>query len=148
MTPIEPYGEDCGKRTYSIEAYLECSSMHALGVIEILILFVCFQNFTNLFGQPIVCLLSPTVYPKSMQGIHFTDISSFVNSQQWCHTATVPCCVHRVLLHMSVSSSSSFLCVPQNRIDQNRIEQNIFIVIAYSCIYIYIYAFSRHFYSK
>lgn len=118
MTSIEPYGEDCGKRTCSIEAYLECSSMHALGVIEILILFVCFQNFTNLFGQPIVCLLSPTVYPKSMQGIHFTDISSFVNSQQWCHTATVPCCVHRVLLHvMSVSSSSSFLCVPQNRIE-------------------------------
>uniref|UniRef100_A0A8C4T4K8 Suppressor of cancer cell invasion n=1 Tax=Erpetoichthys calabaricus TaxID=27687 RepID=A0A8C4T4K8_ERPCA len=26
-----------------------------------------FQNFTNLFGQPLVCLLSPTAYPKSMQ---------------------------------------------------------------------------------
>ncbi|XP_063066486.1 protein SCAI [Engraulis encrasicolus] len=26
-----------------------------------------YKNFTNLFGQPIVCLLSPTVYPKSMQ---------------------------------------------------------------------------------
>uniref|UniRef100_A0A8B9KU87 Suppressor of cancer cell invasion n=1 Tax=Astyanax mexicanus TaxID=7994 RepID=A0A8B9KU87_ASTMX len=25
------------------------------------------QNFSNLFGQPLVCLLSPTVYPKSMQ---------------------------------------------------------------------------------
>uniref|UniRef100_A0A8C9VXX6 Suppressor of cancer cell invasion n=1 Tax=Scleropages formosus TaxID=113540 RepID=A0A8C9VXX6_SCLFO len=28
----------------------------------------CFpQNFLNLFGQPLVCLLSPTVYPKSIQ---------------------------------------------------------------------------------
>ncbi|XP_061118899.1 protein SCAI-like [Conger conger] len=26
-----------------------------------------YKNFTNLFGQPMVCLLSPTVYPKSMQ---------------------------------------------------------------------------------
>ncbi|XP_028274248.1 protein SCAI isoform X1 [Parambassis ranga] len=26
-----------------------------------------FKNFTNLFGQPLVCLLSPTVYPKSVQ---------------------------------------------------------------------------------
>ncbi|XP_031433281.1 protein SCAI isoform X2 [Clupea harengus] len=26
-----------------------------------------YKNFTNLFGQPIVCLLSPTAYPKSMQ---------------------------------------------------------------------------------
>ncbi|TNN29886.1 Protein SCAI [Liparis tanakae] len=25
------------------------------------------QHFTNLFGQPLVCLLSPTVYPKSVQ---------------------------------------------------------------------------------
>ncbi|RXM93667.1 Protein SCAI [Acipenser ruthenus] len=25
------------------------------------------MNFTNLFGQPVVCLLSPTVYPKNMQ---------------------------------------------------------------------------------
>ncbi|KAG7263121.1 hypothetical protein CRUP_015378 [Coryphaenoides rupestris] len=26
-----------------------------------------FKNFTNLFGQPLVCLLSPTSYPKSVQ---------------------------------------------------------------------------------
>ncbi|XP_076867396.1 protein SCAI isoform X2 [Brachyhypopomus gauderio] len=26
-----------------------------------------YKNFSNLFGQPMVCLLSPTVYPKSMQ---------------------------------------------------------------------------------
>uniref|UniRef100_A0A8C1GWH9 Suppressor of cancer cell invasion n=1 Tax=Cyprinus carpio TaxID=7962 RepID=A0A8C1GWH9_CYPCA len=26
-----------------------------------------YKNFSNLFGQPLVCLLSPTVYPKSMQ---------------------------------------------------------------------------------
>ncbi|GAA6087516.1 protein SCAI isoform X3 [Tachysurus ichikawai] len=26
-----------------------------------------FKNFCNLFGQPLVCLLSPTVYPKNMQ---------------------------------------------------------------------------------
>ncbi|KAF0038840.1 hypothetical protein F2P81_009324 [Scophthalmus maximus] len=26
-----------------------------------------YKNFTNLFGQPLVCLLSPTVYPKSVQ---------------------------------------------------------------------------------
>ncbi|KAF4073135.1 hypothetical protein AMELA_G00255370 [Ameiurus melas] len=26
-----------------------------------------YKNFCNLFGQPLVCLLSPTVYPKSMQ---------------------------------------------------------------------------------
>ncbi|GLD51886.1 protein SCAI isoform X1 [Lates japonicus] len=26
-----------------------------------------FKNFTNLFGQPLVCLLSPTAYPKSVQ---------------------------------------------------------------------------------
>lgn len=26
-----------------------------------------FKNFTNLFGQPLVCLLSPAVYPKSVQ---------------------------------------------------------------------------------
>ncbi|XP_024258483.1 protein SCAI-like isoform X1 [Oncorhynchus tshawytscha] len=26
-----------------------------------------YKNFTNLFGQPLVCLLSPTVYPQSMQ---------------------------------------------------------------------------------
>lgn len=29
------------------------------------------QNFSNLFGQPLVCLLSPTAYPKSMQGLLF-----------------------------------------------------------------------------
>ncbi|MGH0141181.1 UNVERIFIED_CONTAM: hypothetical protein FKN15_072720 [Acipenser sinensis] len=29
---------------------------------------VAYKNFTNLFGQPVVCLLSPTVYPKNMQG--------------------------------------------------------------------------------
>ncbi|MBN3291859.1 SCAI protein, partial [Polypterus senegalus] len=28
---------------------------------------VAYKNFTNLFGQPLVCLLSPTAYPKSMQ---------------------------------------------------------------------------------
>uniref|UniRef100_A0A674EKQ6 Suppressor of cancer cell invasion n=1 Tax=Salmo trutta TaxID=8032 RepID=A0A674EKQ6_SALTR len=28
-----------------------------------------YKNFTNLFGQPLVCLLSPTVYPKSMQDL-------------------------------------------------------------------------------
>ncbi|XP_036384079.1 protein SCAI-like [Megalops cyprinoides] len=26
-----------------------------------------YKNFSNLFGQPLVCLLSPTVYPKSMK---------------------------------------------------------------------------------
>ncbi|XP_061589207.1 LOW QUALITY PROTEIN: protein SCAI [Cololabis saira] len=26
-----------------------------------------YKNFTNLFGQPLVCLMSPTVYPKSVQ---------------------------------------------------------------------------------
>ncbi|KAM4719289.1 protein SCAI isoform 2-T2 [Anableps anableps] len=26
-----------------------------------------YKNFANLFGQPLVCLLSPTVYPKSVQ---------------------------------------------------------------------------------
>uniref|UniRef100_A0A3B3VV75 Suppressor of cancer cell invasion n=1 Tax=Poecilia latipinna TaxID=48699 RepID=A0A3B3VV75_9TELE len=26
-----------------------------------------YKNFSNLFGQPLVCLLSPTVYPKSVQ---------------------------------------------------------------------------------
>ncbi|XP_051980768.1 protein SCAI isoform X2 [Xyrauchen texanus] len=26
-----------------------------------------YKNFSNFFGQPLVCLLSPTVYPKSMQ---------------------------------------------------------------------------------
>ncbi|KAL6463641.1 hypothetical protein MHYP_G00280320 [Metynnis hypsauchen] len=26
-----------------------------------------YKNFSNLFGQPLVCLLSPAVYPKSMQ---------------------------------------------------------------------------------
>ncbi|KAG1959006.1 protein SCAI [Pimephales promelas] len=26
-----------------------------------------YKNFSNLFGQPLVCLLSPTAYPKSMQ---------------------------------------------------------------------------------
>lgn len=26
-----------------------------------------YKNFSNLFGQPLVCLLSPTVYPKSIQ---------------------------------------------------------------------------------
>ncbi|XP_051952587.1 protein SCAI-like isoform X2 [Xyrauchen texanus] len=26
-----------------------------------------YKNFSNLFGQPLVCLMSPTVYPKSMQ---------------------------------------------------------------------------------
>ncbi|XP_076020078.1 protein SCAI isoform X3 [Genypterus blacodes] len=26
-----------------------------------------YKNFTNMFGQPLVCLLSPTVYPKSVQ---------------------------------------------------------------------------------
>lgn len=29
---------------------------------------VVWQNFTNLFGQPLVCLLSPTTYPKGVQG--------------------------------------------------------------------------------
>uniref|UniRef100_W5MCE5 Suppressor of cancer cell invasion n=1 Tax=Lepisosteus oculatus TaxID=7918 RepID=W5MCE5_LEPOC len=28
---------------------------------------MAYKNFTNLFGQPLVCLLSPTTYPKSMQ---------------------------------------------------------------------------------
>ncbi|KAF5909739.1 protein SCAI isoform X4, partial [Clarias magur] len=28
---------------------------------------MAYKNFCNLFGQPLVCLLSPTVYPKSMQ---------------------------------------------------------------------------------
>ncbi|XP_010766583.1 protein SCAI-like [Notothenia coriiceps] len=28
-----------------------------------------YKHFTNLFGQPLVCLLSPTVYPKSVQGV-------------------------------------------------------------------------------
>nr|XP_033818027.1 protein SCAI isoform X2 [Geotrypetes seraphini] len=28
---------------------------------------VAYKNFTNLFGQPLVCLLSPTVYPKALQ---------------------------------------------------------------------------------
>ena len=27
-----------------------------------------YQNFNNLFGQPLVCLMSPTSYPKSVQG--------------------------------------------------------------------------------
>uniref|UniRef100_A0A8C7L7J5 Suppressor of cancer cell invasion n=1 Tax=Oncorhynchus kisutch TaxID=8019 RepID=A0A8C7L7J5_ONCKI len=31
-----------------------------------------YKNFTNLFGQPLVCLLSPTVYPQSMQGLFVT----------------------------------------------------------------------------
>ncbi|PNJ19608.1 SCAI isoform 6, partial [Pongo abelii] len=29
---------------------------------------VAYKNFTNLFGQPLVCLLSPTAYPKALQG--------------------------------------------------------------------------------
>ncbi|KAJ7308038.1 hypothetical protein JRQ81_008539 [Phrynocephalus forsythii] len=28
---------------------------------------VAYKNFTNLFGQPVVCLLSPTAYPKALQ---------------------------------------------------------------------------------
>ncbi|XP_060718946.1 protein SCAI isoform X3 [Tachysurus vachellii] len=28
---------------------------------------MAYKNFCNLFGQPLVCLLSPTVYPKNMQ---------------------------------------------------------------------------------
>ncbi|XP_036117442.1 protein SCAI isoform X3 [Molossus molossus] len=28
---------------------------------------VAYKNFTNLFGQPLVCLLSPTAYPKALQ---------------------------------------------------------------------------------
>ncbi|XP_040298069.1 protein SCAI [Bufo bufo] len=28
---------------------------------------VAYKNFTNLFGQPLVCLLSPTAYPKAFQ---------------------------------------------------------------------------------
>ncbi|XP_026542529.1 protein SCAI [Notechis scutatus] len=28
---------------------------------------VAYKNFTNLFGQPLVCLLSPTTYPKALQ---------------------------------------------------------------------------------
>ncbi|KAM4664214.1 protein SCAI isoform 2-T2 [Discoglossus pictus] len=28
---------------------------------------VAYKNFTNLFGQPLVCLLSPTSYPKAVQ---------------------------------------------------------------------------------
>ncbi|XP_023696364.1 protein SCAI [Paramormyrops kingsleyae] len=28
---------------------------------------MAYKNFLNLFGQPLVCLLSPTVYPKSLQ---------------------------------------------------------------------------------
>ncbi|XP_061732860.1 protein SCAI isoform X1 [Nerophis ophidion] len=28
---------------------------------------IAYKNFTNMFGQPLVCLLSPKVYPKSIQ---------------------------------------------------------------------------------
>ncbi|XP_007907722.1 protein SCAI [Callorhinchus milii] len=28
---------------------------------------IAYKNFTNLFGQPLVCLLSPTAYPKGIQ---------------------------------------------------------------------------------
>ncbi|XP_053523717.1 protein SCAI isoform X4 [Artibeus jamaicensis] len=28
---------------------------------------IAYKNFTNLFGQPLVCLLSPTAYPKALQ---------------------------------------------------------------------------------
>ncbi|XP_077319606.1 protein SCAI isoform X1 [Lithobates pipiens] len=30
---------------------------------------VAYKNFTNLFGQPLVCLLSPTAYPKALQDL-------------------------------------------------------------------------------
>ncbi|MEE6519285.1 hypothetical protein FKM82_030955 [Ascaphus truei] len=33
---------------------------------------VAYKNFTNLFGQPLVCLLSPTAYPKALQGTGFS----------------------------------------------------------------------------
>ncbi|PNI69317.1 SCAI isoform 6, partial [Pan troglodytes] len=43
---------------------------------------VAYKNFTNLFGQPLVCLLSPTAYPKALQVLmslcgrwHFTATS-------------------------------------------------------------------------
>ncbi|KFP53566.1 Protein SCAI, partial [Cathartes aura] len=32
---------------------------------------VAYKNFTNLFGQPLVCLLSPTAYPKALQAFLF-----------------------------------------------------------------------------
>lgn len=34
------------------------------------IVMVMFQNFPNLFGQPLVCLLSPEQVPATMQGTH------------------------------------------------------------------------------
>uniref|UniRef100_A0A8D3A721 Protein SCAI n=1 Tax=Scophthalmus maximus TaxID=52904 RepID=A0A8D3A721_SCOMX len=39
-----------------------------------------YKNFTNLFGQPLVCLLSPTVYPKSVQGVLLQNNTSSKNT--------------------------------------------------------------------
>lgn len=60
--------------------------------------FLSQQNFTNLFGQPLVCLLSPTAYPKSVQGVYHNIILvktfclSFtqdkLEAKQWFHKNT------------------------------------------------------------
>ncbi|XP_025117453.1 protein SCAI isoform X4 [Bubalus kerabau] len=36
---------------------------------------VAYKNFTNLFGQPLVCLLSPTAYPKALQALVTVSLS-------------------------------------------------------------------------
>ncbi|XP_036018192.1 protein SCAI isoform X1 [Mus musculus] len=41
---------------------------------------VAYKNFTNLFGQPLVCLLSPTAYPKALQGQMLSETSHCLSS--------------------------------------------------------------------
>uniref|UniRef100_A0A8C7UJM1 Suppressor of cancer cell invasion n=1 Tax=Oncorhynchus mykiss TaxID=8022 RepID=A0A8C7UJM1_ONCMY len=41
-----------------------------------------YKNFSNLFGQPLVCLLSPTVYPQSMQGLFVTIILALYSNSK------------------------------------------------------------------
>lgn len=44
--------------------------LHTVLIRKWRFLFCVFQqNFTNLFGQPVVCLLSPKVFPKCVQGV-------------------------------------------------------------------------------
>ncbi|XP_035481185.1 protein SCAI isoform X3 [Scophthalmus maximus] len=48
-----------------------------------------YKNFTNLFGQPLVCLLSPTVYPKSVQGVLLQNNTSSKNTSDQCQRGSL-----------------------------------------------------------
>ena len=68
-------------------------------VIQFFFIKSFLQNFTNLFGQPLVCLMSPTSYPKTVQGEILTLFHCFPLLDQSlsclkiiCKKLVVECC--------------------------------------------------------